>query len=134
MIVPAHIEMHCEHKHWREEIALSQEQINHWRQEFREALANAERLKDALKCHDEALQTHAAELDRECTRLQEHEHALAEYERGGTGQELIGMAKEHKAEAARQQERRSVHERIKKHHHALLAQWHLLFSALTKPM
>jgi hypothetical protein len=129
-----HTEMHCEHKHLLNEIALSQEQLSHWRQEFREALGNVERLKNALTCHDEALQKHAEELDRECTRLQQHEHALVEYERGGTGAELVSMVQQHKDELARQSRARATHERIKKHHHSLMAQWRLLFDAMTNPM
>lgn len=129
-----HTEMHCEHKHLRNEIALWQEQINHWREEFREALAGLERLKQSLACHDQALQKHAEELDRECTRLQEHEFALAEYERGGGSAELVSLAQRHKEELTLQARRRDAHERIKRHHHSLMAQWHLLLDAISKPM
>lgn len=134
MTVSIHTEMHCDHKHRVNEIALWQEQLNHWRGELKESLRDLEQLKTALVCHDQALQKHAEELDRECTRLGRHEHALAEYEGGGAGEELVALAQAHRDELARQDERRSVHERIKRHHHSLMAQWHLLFGAITKPM
>ena len=134
MTVANHAEMHFEHKQLLNETALWQDEVSHWRQEFSEALAGLDRLKTALTSHAEALQNYAAELDRECTRLEEHERSLADYERGGTGSDLIPLAQEHAQELARHIRRRDVQERIKKHHHMLLAQWHLLFSALTKPM
>ena len=134
MATADHLEMHFEHKQLLNEIALWQEQLTYWRKELREATAEIDRLKASLKCHDEALQKHAEHLECECTRLQEHEHALVEYERGGTGQELIALAQKHTNELARQLNRRAVHERIKRHHHSLMAQWRLLFDALTKPM
>jgi hypothetical protein len=134
MATADHMEMHFEHKQLLNELALWQEQLGLWRQEFREALAEIDRLKISLKSHDEALQKHADDLDRECTRLQDHEHALADYERGGSGQELIALAKNHTKELSSQLNRRAVHERIKRHHHSVMAQWRLLFDALTKSM
>lgn len=134
MATADHLEMHFEHKQLMNEFALWQEQVNHWRQEFRGALAEIERLKSSLKSHDDALQKHAEELDRECTRLQGHEQALVDFERGGSGQELIALAQDHTKELSSQLNRRAVHERIKRHHHSLMAQWRLLFDALSKPM
>lgn len=134
MSVPIHMEMHCDHQHRLNEIGLWQEQLNHWRGELQESLRNMERLQTALTCHEQALQKHAQELDHDCTSLHEHEHALAEFERGETGMDLVSLAQKHRDERSRQDERRAVHERIKKHHHSLMAQWHLLFGALTKPM
>jgi hypothetical protein len=64
--------------------------------------------------------------------LREHEHALAEFERGGPGDELLVMAKSHKENAEQHAQQREGHERLKKRHHTVVAHWSLLLKALTQ--
>jgi hypothetical protein len=40
------------------------------------------------------------------------------------------MAKAHGDELASHESRRQIHERIKRHHHTMMAQWNLLLKAM----
>lgn len=134
MADPLHLEMHIDHKHQLNELALWQESLGLWHAELAMALRDIDRLKGALESHDKALREHAAELDQAVEQINRHEHALAQHERGETEPALIAMVQEHRDNMARRQAMQKIHERIKKHHHSLIAQWRLLFDALTKPM
>jgi hypothetical protein len=126
--------MHCEHKQQRNELALWQEYLGHWQGELEAAIGDLDRLRKSLQCHETALKEHGAALGRQREQIDKHEHALAEWERGGTEPGLISQAKEHQNETKHHRELREIHERIKKHHHTLLGNWRLLCDATTRPM
>jgi chromosome segregation ATPase len=122
--------MHRDHCQLRNEDDLWRLEIAAWQRELETARKDLSKLEAALREHDKALQTHAAAIRAYEADVGEHEHALAAFEQGGSGGELIDMAKAHEAEVAQQNQRRQAHERIKRHHHALMAQWNLLLKAM----
>jgi hypothetical protein len=119
--------MRSEDDLWRLEIAA-------WQQELETAVKELGTLKAALKDHENALQTHAAAIRAYEGDAGEHEHALAAFEQGGSGGELIDMAKTHGEEVSQHTLRRQAHERIKRHHHSMMAQWNLLVKAMGKAL
>jgi hypothetical protein len=44
------------------------------------------------------------------------------------------MVRQHQEEAARHAESRAGHEKLKRHHHAVVAHWNLLLKALQAPI
>jgi hypothetical protein len=89
-------------------------------------------VKAALEEHDKALKAHAAAIRLHHQSLGKHEQALAEFEQGGTAEEPLTMAPEHQKEDARHGQQRNAHERIKKHHHTMIAQLNLVQKALSQ--
>jgi hypothetical protein len=124
--------MHHEHRQWLSENDLWRCDIGSWQEELRRAVVGLKEIEAALKEHETALQTHAAAIRLREQELATHEHALAEYERGEAGAELLGLARTHKAEAAKHAQQRDAHERIKRHHHEVIAKMSLLHKALAK--
>lgn len=85
------------------------------------------RLTAAPGTHSAALHNQNSAFGKHEQVLHLHEHSLAGFEKGGTGEDLIMLAKAHAQEAERQ-----AHERIKKFHHGLLAEWNLLLNVVSK--
>lgn len=126
----SHSSMHGEHRQWLNENGHWRDDVAIWQNELKEVLAAIGKLDTAIHAHQEALRVHAAAVRCYEQNLAEHEHALADYERGGAGADLIPLVKAHHEEAGRHSQQRDAHERIKKHHHAVMAQWSKLLRAI----
>lgn len=129
-----HADMHIDHRHWLSEHAMWREDIELWRKEIRQACKDLKGVSAVLDEHDKALQAHTEAIAGHEQSLTDHESALADYERGGQGDKLVVMAKDHKKSASRYEQQRDAHERIKKHHHTIIAQLSMLLKALAKPV
>lgn len=129
-----HIQMHVDHTHWFSEGEFWRGDIRVWNTEIDQALRDVERLTAALRAQSEALHAHFEAIGKHEQEIRSHERSLAGYEKGGTGEELIALAKAHDKERELQAATRQAHERIKKFHHGLLAQWNLLLKAISKAM
>ena len=62
-----------------------------------------------------------------------HEHALADYERGESGEELIQMAQVFGRSAEQHADQSRKHENTKRQHHELMASWRLLMKSFIQP-
>jgi hypothetical protein len=124
--------MHQDHKKWLADNDMWRCDISVWQEQLRKAAAQLNQIESAVKEHERALQTHAAAIRLREQELAAHEHALAKYERGETGAELISLVKAHEKEAARHAQQNDAHERIKRHHHDVIAQVSQLCKALAK--
>jgi len=132
MATVTHESMHRDHQKWLSDNGMWRCDISAWQQEFKSAAADLKAIESALKQHEQALQTHAAAIRLRERELDAHEHALAEYQRGETGAALMSVVKTHQPEAAKHAQQNDAHERIKRHHHEVLAQVSLLRKALAK--
>jgi hypothetical protein len=110
---------------WRDDLVI-------WEREIEQALADSKQLEDALRAHRKALQDHLEATGAQEQTLYKHERALAEYERGGPGEDLLPMAKVHKENAEKHAKHAAAHERLKRHHHTVMAHWSLLLEALAR--
>lgn len=127
----AHIEMHGDHQRWLSDQAMWRDDLAMWQQEIAKAMDGIRKLEDALRTHRATLQEHEQTIAAETPCLQNHEHALAEFERGGSGEGLLQLAVSHQQSAEKHGKQRSEHERIKKDHHIVMAYWLLLLKSLT---
>jgi hypothetical protein len=134
MIAKTHAELHADHRTWKSEIALWRDELALWREECVKALAAVDQITTALREQDKALQAHGQSIDAQKEYLSGHEQALAEYEGGVTDESLIAQAKEHQHEEELQNQRREAHERIKRQHHALMAELVALLKTLARAM
>lgn len=132
--VLSHLEMHTDHKQWTSKETLWEDEARIWLDEIDTALAEAKKLESTLCEHRKALEAHVETLHSMRQNRTPHERALAEFEEGGQGENLIAMASAHEHEAERHYQLYQVHERVKRHHHTAVAYWRLLFKSLSKEM
>jgi hypothetical protein len=128
----AHLEMHSEHRQWLSDNALWRDEAVLWQNEIDNALKEMKKLEDALRDHRKELNNHLATISAEEKIVAEHECALADFEKGGPGDSLVSMARTHKQTADNHSQQRQAHERLKKHHHTVIAYWSLLLKSLTQ--
>jgi len=128
----AQLEMHDDHNHWLSDHSMWRDDLALWQGELDQAFEGLKQLEKALGSHREALQEHLKTIDIQEKGLRKHEHALADYQRGGLGADLKPMAEAHKQRAEKQKKHSAAHERLKKHHHTLMAHWSLLLRSLTE--
>lgn len=134
MTTSIHEDLHHDHIIWKAEIRQWHDDVELWANELTQAEAQLKDLEQALKAHREALSAHAsATRDRE-QATNKHESAIAAYEAGETGEALPAMAVAHEREAESQGLQRNAHERIRRHHLSIIANWRLLLKAIDRPM
>jgi hypothetical protein len=129
MCTPSHLEMHREHATWRKEDDLWRDELAVWEREISEAIDELPRVDLALRAQLEKLQRYGASIRLHELDFEDHEHALAKYQRGETPEEFV-QAQEHGRESERHEAQRSAHGKIKTQQHAVLTKWKLLFAAL----
>ena len=134
MIATTPMTMHSEHKYWESETSLWRDDLRVWQQELAKAQGEIKQLEKALENHAHALRTHASTLRLDEGVFEGHEHALVEYEKGGEGEELLQMARQHSEEAVCHTVHRAAHEQFKRRHHTVIAHWNLLLKSVREPM
>jgi hypothetical protein len=129
----SHILGHRDYRDWRSEDATLLADIVVWQQELTNARGEIAKVEVALCEHEQALETHAVAL-RACQQdIVAHEHALAEFERGGAGKEILELAPTHHGEHEKHIQQLAVHERLKKRHYTTMSLMKLLVKAITNP-
>lgn len=134
MTAAVHAEMHQSHQQSLSETALWRDQIDEWQSELKRMLAELPQIEATLRAHAKALDDHAGQIVADEKEVCAHEASLADYERGGTGEQLIGMARSHDAAGCRHFRQREAHERVRRHHYGFCTKWNLLRKALSEPM
>ena len=118
-----HETMHKEHRDWESEISMWRDDIAVWQKELAETEKDLAALKAAFEARAETYCQHAAAIRMLEQDSDSHEHALAVFEMGRDGRDLLKFAKQHDTEHGVECEHRRLHEKIKQDHHALLAKW-----------
>ncbi len=128
-----HETMHGEHRFWESEISFWRDDLRAWQHELTKAQGQIKQLEQALENHAQALRQHGAAIRLQEQTFGEHEHALAEYEKGNEGDELFELARQHRTEANQHARHRAAHEQLKRRHHAVIAHFSVLLKALQEP-
>jgi hypothetical protein len=124
--------MHQDHQQWLSDNNMWRCDLAAWQQELRDGLAAIKEVMAALESHEAALQSHGAAVRLRELDMRTHEHALAEYERGQSGAELITLMHSHQKEADKHLQQAAAHERMKKHQHQVMARIHALKKGLAE--
>ena len=128
--VADHIRLHADHLLWFSENSLWRDDLSSWQREVQDAIRQLGTLSGTLEKHGEKLRQHAAAIRLHEQRQAEHECALARFEQGETGQELIGMARAHHDESTKQAELRNLHETLKRRQHEMIARIHTFVQSI----
>ncbi len=129
-----HSNLHHDHVVWKSEVGQWRDDIELWEDELNKAVSQLQELEKTLKDHRNALSAHASAICEREQATNAHELAIAAWEAGETGEELPAMAVQHQTEADKQARQRSAHDRIRRHHHSVMANWSLLLKAMSHPM
>jgi septal ring factor EnvC (AmiA/AmiB activator) len=98
------------------------EDIEAWRQQHAQAVQALDDIQDALAGLRQALDSHTEEIQRIEHSLHDHERGLAAFVHEGNGAEVQEpMMKNHRQQIFRHACQREAHERIKRHHHTVMA-------------
>ena len=125
-----HMNMHSEHREWESVISAWRDDLRAWQQELAKAQGEIKQLEKSLEDHAELLRLHASTLRLQEQTLDAHEHAIVDYEKGGDGDDLLQMARQHCEEALRHDEHCKAHEQLKRRHHNVIAHWNTLLKVL----
>ena len=90
--------MHEEHRYWESEITMWRADLRAWQQELAKAQSEIKLLESALSDHAQVLRLHGSSLRLNEQEFDTHEHAIAEFEKGGEGDELFEMASRQKVD------------------------------------
>jgi hypothetical protein len=112
---------------------MSRNDLDIWAGEIDRALAGLKGLERAMRDHLQELQSRRESISAEQQTLRAHERALAEFEAGGSGADLVRLARPHREIAEQHARQQRAHESLKKRHHTAMAYWTMLVEALTRP-
>lgn len=130
MSADIHVEMHHDHRQWESEIRFWRDDIAAWQKEIAQAYNQLKDIEAAVNKHETSLRQHAGSLRTAEERFDSHEHALAEFESGGSGTDLPGYIQKHKSEGETHAKQRADHEDFKRRHYAFMARWRVLVEAI----
>lgn len=134
MASTTHEKMHLDHLAWTNEGCFWHDAVRTWQKDVEVALKEIARVEQALRDHEKELEIHAAAIKLYGQKVGEHEHAIAQFEKGGAGEDLPELAGGHAGEEGHQRQQRETHERLKQKHHVIMAYWKLLSRALSDEM
>jgi hypothetical protein len=127
--------MQADHRQWDYIHSTWRVDIERWRGEHEASLLQLAKLQEMIRQHGEALESHAKAIERHQESLRDHGRAMSSYQGHGAGEPLQEtMASKHRENAERHEMHRDAHERIKKHHHTVMAHLTMLKTALEAAM
>jgi len=126
--------MQADHRQWDRVHSTWRVDIEHWKKEHESAVAELMELQEVVRLHGDALDAHAETIERHQSGLRAHGRAMAEPHLDVHGQLHESLKKAHREHAEKHDGQRSAHERIKKHHHTVMAHLKMLRTALDAAM
>ena len=123
-------DMQAEHRQWDYVHSAWRVDIERWRGEYITALSELAKLQETLHPYGDTINEHAESMERLDSRLRDHERALAEFKGKGDGQLQEALELEHRKHAELHSGQCTAHDRIQKHHQAVMTQLRLLKAAI----
>jgi uncharacterized protein YjlB len=124
----------AEHATWREWIGRWRDDVSRWQAEHDDAIERLARLQDAVRVHGASLTAHAATFTAVEAAIASHEHLLASPPTVGAVEAAARVADAHAAQRDSLRVQRDAHERIARHHAAVLAHLKTLEAMTTAPL
>lgn len=133
--VPSTLEdMQPDHRMWDHEHSAWRVDVARWGTEHESALSELAKLQEIIRQHGDALDAHAETMERHQDSLRDHDRAMGEFKRNGGGSLQEAMEKKHHEYAEQHNGQRAAHERIKQHHHTVMAYLTMLRAAIEAAM
>ena len=123
--------MHADHRHWQRAISMWHDDITQWNAQQQLALEKLEKAAVAIKAHAQSLAEHREAIADIACGVEFHEKNLAGELRDHCAADLDeALAERHSRHAEEMERQRLAHERLKHHHHTVMAQIALLSKAI----
>jgi len=127
--------MQADHRQWDYVHSTWRVDIDRWKKEHESGLSQLAKLQEMIRQHGEALESHAQAIERHQQGLRDHGRAMSEYQNQGAGKPVQEtMADKHRELAGHHTTQHEAHERIKKHHHTVMAHLTALTTAIEAAM
>lgn len=126
--------VHEQHRAWHTENTSMLDDLSMWQAEYERALASLARSESVLRDHGAALREHWLMLNRQERALQEHEGAIAAMQEAGAVDEPDPRDEMHVLVGRSHTTHMAAHERIKTHHHKVVAEVNRLRKVLESAM
>ena len=104
-----------------------------WRGEHETALLQLAKLHQVVRQHGKSLESHAQAIEDHQKDLRDQDRAMSEYQNQGEPLQET-MVSKHLELAERYKMQHKAHERIKKHHHSVMAHVMMLRAAIEAAM
>lgn len=122
---------HCEwlaaHAQWRQD-------IERWQKEHESAVARLAEMQKVVREHGECLEEHSRSFLRLADAIASHEREIAGQNAGRSGKPQDVVANRHQEKEGVFSQQQDAHERIKKHHEAVMAQLRALEASTAAAM
>jgi hypothetical protein len=126
--------MRSDHRNWLAAHAQWRLDIERWQAEHTSAVTRLAEMQKVVADHGESLAEHARAFRKIEEAIADHEREIANQQRGAGGQPYDVMANRHQEEEGVFSRQKDAHERIRKHHEAVMAQLEALECAAGSAM
>ncbi|MCA9137574.1 MAG: hypothetical protein KDB00_12470 [Planctomycetales bacterium] len=113
--------VHADHRQWESDLSMWRDDVDRWGKDHEKALVDLQLVQQRLSDHCQAMAAHVNQFDTHEEHVRAHEHNVAETCRSNEGSGEESFVHGHTEEATRHQQLRDAHERMKKHHHTVIA-------------
>lgn len=122
--------LRAEHATWNDWISRWRDDVSRWQAEHDDAIERLARVQDAVRVHGASLAAHAAAFTAVESAIASHEHLLATTPPADSGT----VVDAHATQRSLLRQQREAHERIARHHAAVLAQLATLEASAAAPL
>lgn len=129
-----HEKIHEQHQRWRADLEAWQSDVTAWKQEFEAALADLREIEGMLKDSLDGLGVHGDAVWEALQRVQAHEQVIDEESRLGENRTDREWRTTHEALSSQHVRVADTHERIKRHHHDVVAEVARMLKQIRSPM
>jgi hypothetical protein len=127
--------MQGDHRQWDYVHSTWRADVERWQREHESALSQLAKLEEMIRQHGRALESHAQAIEHHQQGLRDHGRAMAEFQKPGGGEPVQNaMASKHRELTGQHRTQHEAHERIKKHHHTVMAHVTMLKAAIEAAM
>jgi len=115
-------EVHNQHRAWHNENTSMLDDLSMWQTEYERALASLAMSESVMRDHGAALGEHRLTLSRQERALGEHEESVAAMQQAGVDDATDPRDEMHAMVAHSHSAQMAAHERVKAHHHKVVAE------------
>jgi hypothetical protein len=126
--------MQADHRTWLAAHAQWRKDIERWQAEHRSAVSRLVELQNFVGEHGQALDAHAQAFQQAENAIAAHEREIVKQRKGANEKPQDIVANRHQQQEGAYDRQQDAHERIRKHHDAVMAQLQSLESAAAAAM
>lgn len=131
-VQPLHDEMHRDHQRWTKELETWRADVVEWQQELNSVLDGVAEFQKALEEKYDALYRESELIKNYQQTISNHEKVMAQFENGGTSDQVIVAARDHYEQSSRHDELKKAHETTRRGHRSIVSAWEQMRKAISE--